>query len=145
MRLPLSWRQKVSKYLWRILTFSKVAGCRAATLLKIGFLVDFAKFLKKPFFVQALWSCDAIGNILNIFDSESKNKTRSLSISFCQLLLYISLLNLLYINPFVLNAPFLYSLKISENLTVFSCSEGVEKGCIGKEWAKVLNVTITLA
>ena len=31
-----------------------------------------------------------------------------------------------YINPFVPNAPFLYSLKTSENLTVF-CFQGVEK------------------
>ena len=38
-------------------------------------------------------------------------------------------------NPFVSNAPFLYPLKTSENLTI-SCFQGVEKGCIGKEWVK---------
>ena len=38
------------------------------------------------------------------------------------------------INPFVPNAPFLYSLKTSENL--FWCFEEVEKECIGNEWVK---------
>ena len=40
------------------------------------------------------------------------------------------------INPFVPNAPFLYQLKASENLTVFWCFQGVEKGYIGNEWVK---------
>ena len=38
------------------------------------------------------------------------------------------------INPFVLNAPFLYSLRTSKNLKVFWCFQGIEKGCIGKRW-----------
>ena len=37
-------------------------------------------------------------------------------------------------NIFVPNAPFLYLLKTSENLTAFLCFQGVEKGCIGNEW-----------
>ena len=37
-------------------------------------------------------------------------------------------------NPFVANAPFLYSLKTPENLTVFWSFQGVEKGCIGNKW-----------
>ena len=45
---------------------------------------------------------------------------------------------LIYINPFVSNAPFLYPLKTSENLTVFWCFQGVEKGCIGNEWVNFL-------
>ena len=40
------------------------------------------------------------------------------------------------INPFVSNAPFLYPLKTSRNVTVFWCCQGVEKGCIGNEWVK---------
>ena len=40
------------------------------------------------------------------------------------------------INPFISNAPFLYLMKTSENLTVFWCFQGVEKGCIGNEWIK---------
>ena len=40
------------------------------------------------------------------------------------------------VNPFVPNAPFLYPLKISENLTVFWCFQRVEIGCIGNEWIK---------
>ena len=38
------------------------------------------------------------------------------------------------VNPFVPNAPFPYPLKTLENLTVFWCFQGVEKGCIGNEW-----------
>ena len=41
------------------------------------------------------------------------------------------------INPFVPNVPFLYLLKTSENLTVFGCFQGVEKGCIGNKWVKL--------
>ena len=39
-------------------------------------------------------------------------------------------------NPFVPNAPFLCPLKKSENLKVFWCFEGIEKGCIGDKWIK---------
>ena len=39
-------------------------------------------------------------------------------------------------SPFVPNAPFLYPLKTSENLAVFWCFQGVEKGCIVNEWVK---------
>ena len=37
-------------------------------------------------------------------------------------------------NSFVPNAPFLYHLKTSENLVLFWCFQGVEKGCVGNEW-----------
>ena len=47
----------------------------------------------------------------------------------------ISLHSLLF-NSFVLNAPFLYPLKTSKNLTVFWCFQGVEKECIGNERVK---------
>ena len=40
-------------------------------------------------------------------------------------------------NPFVSNAPLLYPLKTSENLTVFRCFQGVEEKCIGNEWIKM--------
>ena len=46
-----------------------------------------------------------------------------------------------FINPFFPNAPFLYPLKTSKNLTVFWYFQGVEKGCIGNEW---VNFCITL-
>ena len=42
----------------------------------------------------------------------------------------------LWVNPFVPNAPFLYPLKKSENLTVFWCFQGVEKECIRNKWVK---------
>ena len=41
------------------------------------------------------------------------------------------------INTFVSSAAFLYPLKTSENLMVFWCLQGVEKGCIGKKWVKM--------
>ena len=41
-------------------------------------------------------------------------------------------------NPFVPNASFLYPLKTEENLTVFWCFQGVEKGCIGNEWVNLV-------
>ena len=43
------------------------------------------------------------------------------------------------LNLFVPNAPFLYPLKISENLTVSRRFQRVEKGCIGNEWVKYGN------
>ena len=43
------------------------------------------------------------------------------------------------LNSFVLSAPSIYPLKTLENLTVFWCFRGVEKGCIGKKYVK-LNV-----
>ena len=41
-----------------------------------------------------------------------------------------------YLNPFIPNALFLYPLKTSENLKIFWCFQGVEKGCIWNEWVK---------
>ena len=51
----------------------------------------------------------------------------------CFVKLNLSLL--LNFNPIAPNAPFVYPppLKISENLMVFKCFQGVEKGCIGNE------------
>ena len=43
-------------------------------------------------------------------------------------------------NPFVSNAPFLHPLKTSEKLTIFWCSQGVEKGCIGNKWVNFFRV-----
>ena len=40
-------------------------------------------------------------------------------------------------SPFVPNAPFLYPLKTSENLTVFRCFQELEKGYIWNEWVMV--------
>ena len=40
------------------------------------------------------------------------------------------------LNPFFPNTPFLYPLKISENLTVIWCFQGIEKRCIGDKWVK---------
>ena len=39
-----------------------------------------------------------------------------------------------YVNLFVPNAPLLYPLKTSQNLTVFWRFQGVEKRSIGNEW-----------
>ena len=41
------------------------------------------------------------------------------------------------LNPLVSNAPFLYPLNISENLTVFRYVQGIDKGCIGNKWVNV--------
>ena len=41
------------------------------------------------------------------------------------------------LNPFVPNAPFFYTLKTSDNLTVFWCFLEVKKGCIGNKWVKM--------
>ena len=41
------------------------------------------------------------------------------------------------INPFIPKTPFLYHLKTSDNLTIFWCFQGVEKGCIGNEWVNI--------
>ena len=40
------------------------------------------------------------------------------------------------LKPFVPNSPFLYTLKTTENLTIFWCFQGAEKGCIENEWVK---------
>ena len=37
-------------------------------------------------------------------------------------------------NSFFPNAAFLYLLKTSENIKIFWCLQGLEKGCIGKKW-----------
>ena len=46
-------------------------------------------------------------------------------------------------NPFVPNTIFLYTLKTSGNLTGFWCFQGLEKGCIGNEWADKVTGLVT--
>ena len=53
------------------------------------------------------------------------------------------MLKLTEFNSFVPDAPFLYTLKTSENLNIFWRFQGVGKGCIGNKWVKYqLNLTI---
>ena len=51
---------------------------------------------------------------------------------------YFQVSELFFLNAFVPNAPFLYPLKTSENRPVFWYFQGVEKGCIGDEWVKLV-------
>ena len=44
----------------------------------------------------------------------------------------------LLIKPFVPNAPFLYSLRTSENLTVFLHFHGIKKRNLVLKWAKMM-------
>ena len=46
------------------------------------------------------------------------------------------------LNPFVPNAPFLYSLKTSENITVFRCFLGVEKERIDDKCVNMIKLRI---
>ena len=50
-----------------------------------------------------------------------------------------NLTNMIF-NPFIPNAPFLYPLKASENLAVFWCFQGLEKGCIGNELVELQRI-----
>ena len=60
MKVSLPLKQRVSKQLCLSLVLSKIAGCRLGILFKRGsvrygcFLVDFAKFLRNPFFIEKL-------------------------------------------------------------------------------------------
>ena len=44
---------------------------------------------------------------------------------------------MIYFNPFVANASFLYPLQKSDNWKVFWCLQGVQKGCIGNKWVNI--------
>ena len=95
------------------LFFNKVAGLSPITLLKKVaqvFSCEFCKILKNIYLYRTppddcFWKC-------KFWEYSCCRKARA------QLF-----------NPFVPNAPFLYPLKTSENLTV-------EKGCIGNKWVK---------
>ena len=50
----------------------------------------------------------------------------------------------LTIIPFVPNAPFLYSLKTSENRKDSWSLQGVEKVCVGNEWVKMLSLCLKI-
>ena len=52
-------------------------------------------------------------------------------------------INFKHINQFVPNVLLLFPLKTSENLTVFLCFQGVEKGCIRDEWVKPFEIIVT--
>ena len=52
---------------------------------------------------------------------------------------------ILIFDPFVPDTPFLYPQKISENLTVFCCFQGVEKVCIGNEWVNWIIILVAVS
>ena len=57
---PRNFAKFTGKHLWQSLFFNKVAGLRPATLLKKRlwhwcFPVNFAKFLRTPFYTEHLW------------------------------------------------------------------------------------------
>ena len=56
---------------------------------------------------------------------------------FVQMFPFISVLSS-SLNQVLPNAPFLYTLKTSENLTVFWCFQGIEKGCTRYRWVEHL-------
>ena len=49
------------------------------------------------------------------------------------------------INPYLPNAPFLYSLKTSENLAVFGCFQGLGKGCVENKWVNITQVKFSMS
>ena len=58
--VPVNFAKFTGKHLCQSLFSNKVAGLRPATLLKQRlwhrcFLVNFAKFLRTPFFIEYLW------------------------------------------------------------------------------------------
>ena len=55
---------------------------------------------------------------------------------FAVIHIWIYSISIVLFNPFVPNAPCLYTLKTSGNRNVFWCFQGVEKRCTGKEWVK---------
>ena len=76
-----------------------------------------------------------ISNIL----LDKVTKTVNEQLTFCKLKIVFNELctqELILLNPFVPDALFFQPLKTSENLAVFWCFQGVEKGCIGNEWVK---------
>ena len=130
--------------------FNKVAGLKACSFITKRLHhwcipVKFAEFLRAPILKKI---CERL--LLFVVDNKNGNiwsRRYVISISCCLqqvsteysvFLINFSLCGIcnININPFVLNAPFLYPLKTSENLTAFWCFQGIEKGCIGNEWVK---------
>ena len=73
------------------------------------------------------------------FENIAKFLRTPISKNFCERLLlwWDDYWDFHHLNPFAPNGPLLYSLKTSENLRVFWCFQGVEKGCIRSEWIKL--------
>ena len=122
--------------------FNKVDGLMSATLLKKRlwyryFPVNFVKFLRTPFSWNTLggyfWlvtKCSVFGAFLFV---HTLHAYLWLSVQIFNPSFINFSMSYLLVNPFVLNAPFLYPPK-TENLTVFWCFQGVEKGCTGNKW-----------
>ena len=76
------------------------------------------------------------------FQSNLTPSNFSQSLFFISYSLIFTVTFSLLFNPFVPNAPFLYPMKTPENLMVFLCFQGVEKGCIGmNHWNKAVHAS----
>ena len=86
----------------------------------IGFNCDSFSDISQYFHKKEYFS-----KYITIFDKSFHFRRRNKNQSNCPTVFIINPT----LNPFVHNAPFLYPLKTSENLKVFWCFQGVEKGC----------------
>ena len=86
--------------------------------------------------MQKVYFSTDYGQALTINVTTSLDVT-SLTFSIRYFHVFLALKETFFTRPykaFVPNAPFLYPLKTSENLTVFWCFQGIEKGYVGNEW-----------
>ena len=97
--------------------------------------------LRNSFFAEHFWVTASRRTSLKIFNWNSSGRNFR---QLCRLLvLVVNFTTYVCINPFVPNAPFLYTLKTSENLMVFWYFQGVEKGCMENKWVKTwINVAM---
>ena len=103
-------------------------------ILALVFSLECYGDLRNSFFAEHLWVTASRRTNLKIFNWNSSGKNFR---QLCRLLvLVVSFTTYVYINPFFPNAPFLYTLKTSENLMVFWYFQGLEKGCIENKWVK---------
>ena len=76
--------------------------------------------------------------------NNDRQTTKIYSLPHLFLLRILEFLLAAMLNRFVPNASFLYSLKTTENRTVFWCFQGVEKGCIGNKCVKSISGQLDL-
>ena len=120
------------KQLYRSLFLIKLQAFRAATLLKRDFNKGASLWIlqksKNTYFKGHLQTAASVWMLMNWL----------LKLADLQTVICNRVITRRYINSFVPSAPFLDPLKTSEDLTVFWCFQGVEKGCIGNNWVNAL-------
>ena len=122
--------------LWKKVFLKISQNSQENTCARVSFLIKL-QIQPAALLTKRLWNRFSFCELYEIFQNTFFSNNTSRAIAFA-LNFFNKTVHQDSINPFIPNATFLHPLKTLENLTVFWCFKGIQKGCIGNKCVKIL-------